>query len=291
LPFYTKFDDLSYNQKTSDMKKIILLFGFLFISIFSFAQDEETRDMIPLNWFIRVSPSIFAINSTPSTINFDFIDDDYVQPDSAFATLDTKNMWSYGFSAEMSYMTKKDFTITHNAFIGLGANTTWTYMSQISLGKEFIFSKFFVQPRIGLAYIYNNLKLGEFYTENKSYFEINGRFIQDNMKVRMKSRAFAISPSILVEYPLSSYIGVFVKVSGFYSFGRRSYLTFTGTTDEYDSDGNSITAFENRNFEGNGVYLAINNQQLFSRKTPYLPYNFNSLFVEIGFGVQLMEFY
>ena len=274
------------------MKKTILLFCFLLITVLSFAQEEEdTYDIIPLNWFIRISPSVFAINSTPSTITFDFIDDDYVQPDSAFATLDTKNMWSYGFSAEISYMTKKNFTITHNAFIGLGANTTWTYLSQVSLGKEFTFSKFFVQPRIGLAYIYNNLKLGEFYTENKTYFEINNRFIQDNMKVRMKSRAFAISPSVLVEYPLNKYIGVFVKASGFYSFGRRSYLTFTGTTDEYDSDGNAVTAFENRNFDGNGVYLAINNQQLLSRKTPYLHYNFNSLFVEIGLGVQLFEPY
>jgi hypothetical protein len=273
------------------MKKIILLFGFLLIVVLSFAQDETEYDYLPLNWFVRFSPSVFAINSTPSTINFEFFDDDYVQPDSAFATLDTKNMWSYGFSAEVSYLMKKDFTITHNAFIGLGANNTWTYLSQVSLGREFTFSKFFVQPRIGVAYIYNNLKLGEFYTENKTYFEVNGRFIQDNMRVRMKSRAFAISPSILVEYPVNKYIGVFVKASGFYSFGRRSYLTFTGTTSEYDSDGNAITAFENRNFDSNGVYLAINNQQLLSRKTPYLPYNFNSLFVEIGLGIQLFEPY
>lgn len=262
----------------------------MFFSFLSFGQ-ESTFDLVPLNWFVRFSPGVFAINSNPSTITFEFIDDDFVQPDSAFATLTTKNMWSYGFSAEISHLTKNNFTITHNGFIGLGANATWTYFSQLSLGKELTFSKFFVQPRIGVAYIYNNLKLGEFYTENKPYFEVNGRFIQDNMKVRLKSRTFAISPSILVEYPLRDYVGVFVKASGFYSFGRRSYLTFTGETDEYDADGNAVTAFENRNFNDNNVYVAINNQQLLSRKTPYLHYNFNSLFVEIGLSIQLAEMY
>lgn len=273
------------------MKKSILLFGLLFLANLSFAQDESAYNMIPLNWFVRVSPSVFAINSTPATINFDFIDDDFVQPDSAFAALETKNMWSYGFSAEISYLMKHNFTLTHNAFLGLGANNTWTYLSQVSLGKEFTFEKFFVQPRIGLAYIYNNLRIGTFYSENKDHFEINNRFIIDEMSVRLKSRTFAVSPSFLMEYPINKYVGLFAKVSGFYSFGRRSYLTFTGTTDEYDSDGNAVTAYENRNFDGNGVYLAINNQQLLSRKTPYLHYNFNSLFVEIGLGVQLFEPY
>ncbi|NJN78342.1 MAG: hypothetical protein HC803_08470 [Saprospiraceae bacterium] len=196
-------------------------------------------------------------------------------------------MWSYGFSMEMSYLMKKDFTITHNAFIGLGSNTTWTYISQLSLGKEMTFGRFYVQPRIGLAYIYNNLKIGEFYSDNKGYFDVNNRHIYDDMRVRLKSRTFAISPTVLVEYPIKEYVGVFAKLSGFYSFGRRSYLTFTGITDEYDADGNAVTAYENRNFDGNGVYFAINKQQLFSRQSPYLHYNFNTMFVEIGLSVQL----
>lgn len=273
------------------MRKLILLFGFLLITILSFAQDEGEYEVSPLNWFTRFSPSVFAINSTPSTITFDFIDDDFVLPDTAFTNLETKNMWSYGFSAEVSYLLKKDFTISHNAFIGLGANGTWTYSSQLSLGREFSFGKVYIQPRIGLAYIYNNLKLGTFYGEKKDYFEVNNRYIYDDMRVRLKSRTFAISPTVLVEYPIKNYVSVFMKVSGFYSFGRRSYLTFIGTTDEYDSEGDAVTAHENRNFDGNGVYLAINNQQLISRKSPYLNYNFNSLFLELGFGLQLVELY
>lgn len=274
------------------MKKIILLIASLFLTILVFGQDEtEDSNLYPLNWFVRLSPSVFTINSTPATIDFQFLDDDFVQQDSANASFETNSMWSYGLNAEVSYLLKRNFTISHNAFFGFGANSMFTYYSQLSFGKEMVFGKFYVQPRLGISYIYSSLKIDDFYSDNKGYFEINGRYIYDDMSVKLKSRTFAASPSVLIEYPLKEFISVFGQVGGCYSFGRRSYLTFSGITDEYDSEGDAITAHENRNFDDSNINLSINNRQLLSRTSPYLHYNFNSVFVQVGIGIRLVEEY
>ncbi len=110
------------------------------------------------------------------------------------------------------------------------------------------------------------------------------------MKVSLKSRAFAINPSVLVEYPIGKYVAVFGQIGGFYTFSRASFLTFSGVTDEYDSDGNAITAFESRNFDHYNIDFFVNNRKLLSRQSPYLHYNFNSLFLQFGFCLQLVTF-
>ncbi len=272
------------------MKKLLLFTVSLLFSLPIFAQ-EEAYEMYPLNWFVRVSPGILATNSAPATIDLSFKDDDIAFPDSAFGTLETNNLWSYGLNAEVSYLMKYDLTISHNAFFGIGAKGMFTYSSTLELGKEMPFGKLFVQPRIGLSYIYSNLRIDDFFPANKVYFEINNRYIYDGMRVLLRSRTFALSPSVLIDYPINDYISVFGKVGGYYSFGRRSYLTFTGETDEVDDEGNYITAYENRNFNHPNIDFRINNQQLASRQSPYLHYNFNTFFVQLGFTIQLMEFY
>lgn len=274
------------------MKKNLLLLSCLFLAMTGFAQEEEDEyEMYPTSWFVRCSPAIFAINSFPATIDFKFIDDDFVQPDSAFVSFDTDKMWSYGFNAELSYMFKNEFTLSHNAFMGLGSKGMFTYYSQVSIGKEMIFGQFYVQPRLGVGYIYSQLKIDDFYSDNKGYFEINNRYIYDDMKVRLKSRTFAVSPSVIIEYPIKEYLTIFGQINGFYSFGRRSYLSFTGITDEYNEEGEAITAYENRDFNGYGVDFSINGQQLLSRQSPYLHYNFNTISFQIGVGIQLMQLY
>lgn len=273
------------------MKKLLFLLIGLSYTFSVFAQDEEAYELYPLNWFLRLSPGMFAINSTPATMDLFFLDDDVAFPDSAFSTLETNNMWSYGVNAEVSYLLKGDFTISHNAFFGFGANAMFTYYSNLEFGKELSFSKVFIQPRIGLSYIYSSLTIDDFFPENKAYFEINNRFIYDGMRAKLKSRAFAITPSVILDYPLNDYISVFGKFGGHYTFGRRSYLTFTGETDEVDSEGNYITAYENRNFNHPDIDFRINNQRIVSRQSPFLHYNFNSFFVQFGITLRLMEFY
>ena len=274
------------------MKKLLLFIICALFTLPTFAQEEDDEyEMYPLNWFLRVSPGVFAINSNPATMELFFLDDDIVAPDSAFSTLETNNLWSYGLNAEVSYLLNRDFTISHNAFFGFGAKDMFTYYSNLEFGKEIVFDKFFVQPRIGVSYIYSSLKIDEVYSERKAYFEINNRYIYDGMKVRLKSRTFAVTPSVIVDYPINDYVSAFSKFGGHYSFGRRSYLTFTGETDEINEDGEYITAYENRNFDHQNIDFSVNGQQLFSRQSPYLHYNFNAFFVQFGLTIRLMEFY
>ena len=272
------------------MKKLLLLTVGLLFSILLFAQEEEEDyELYPLNWFVRFSPSVFAINSNPATMELFFLDDDFVVPDSAFTSLETNNMWSYGLNAEVSYLMNGDFTINHNAFFGFGSKGMFTYYSHLNIGRELPFGKLFVQPRIGMSYIYSSLTIGDFFPERKDYFEINNRFIYDGMRVKLKSRTFAVTPSVLVEYPIGDFFSVFGQVGGHYSFGRRTYLTFTGETDEVDEDGNYVTAYENKDFSDENIEFSINEQQLFSRQSPYLHYNFNSIFVQMGLTIRLAE--
>lgn len=273
------------------MKKLLLLTVCVWFALPIFAQEEEEYEIYPLNWFVRVSPGMFAINSTPSTMDLFFLDDDIAFPDSAFATLETNNLWSYGLNAEVSYLMNGDFTVSHNAFFGIGAKGMFTYSSNLEFGKEMPFGKLFIQPRIGISYIYTSVTIEEFFPFSKDYFEINNRFIYDGMRAKLKSRTFAVTPSVVIDYPINNYISIFTKVGGHYSFGRRSYLTFVGETDEVDSEGDYITAYENRNFNHPNIDFRINDQQLLSRQSPYLPYNFNSFFVQFGVTLRLIESY
>ncbi|MFK7950499.1 MAG: hypothetical protein AB8G11_23130 [Saprospiraceae bacterium] len=273
------------------MKKLLLFIVCVFFTLSIFGQEEETYEMYPLNWFVRVSPGMFAINSTPATMDLFFLDDDIAFPDSAFGTLETNNMWSYGLNAEVSYLMNGDFTVSHNAFFGIGANGMFTYSSNLEFGRELPFGKLFVQPRIGISYIHTSLRIDEFFPFNKDFFQVNNRFIYDGMRAKLKSRAFAVTPSVIIDYPINNYVSIFTKVGGHYSFGRRSYLTFIGETDEVDSEGDYITAHENRNFNHPNIDFSIDGQQLVSRQSPYLNYNFNSFFVQFGLTIRLMEFY
>lgn len=266
--------------------RYIILLVFLFISQGVQAQEEG----YPLNWFIKLSPTVYAVNAIPATIDFQFTDDDFVFPDSSSITQETNSLWTYGANFDVTYLLPKDYTISLNNYFGFGQAFT-TYTTQLAFGREFPFKKCYIQPSIGIGYIYSRLKIGDFYSENKDYFEIDDRFIYDDMTVRMKSRAFSINPAITVEYPIRKYISLFVKITGAYTFGRSSYLTFSGETDEVDEEGDYITAYESRNFNHPNLNIAVNGQTLSSRQSPYLHYNFNTAQVQFGVSIRLVETY
>lgn len=274
------------------MKKNTLIAVCLFLSFVSFAQENNRDyDLYPTNWFLRLSPGILATKAIPATIDLSFKDDDLSLPDTASTSIETDNLWSYGINAEISYLMKHDLTLTHNAFFGVGDRGMFTYSSTLEFGKEMPFGKFFVQPRFGISYIFSNLRIGSFYSNRKAYFDINNRRIYDEMRVLLRSRTFALTPSVSIDYPINDYISIFTKFGGNYTFGRRSYLTFTGETDEVDQEGDYIVAYERRNFDNANVDIRINEQQLFSTQSPYLHYNFNTFFIQLGATVQIVEFY
>jgi hypothetical protein len=274
------------------MKKYLLSAICLSLSLMIVAQDKDHNyDIYPTNWFLRLSPGILATNSFPATIDVAFKDDDLSRPDSAYNLIETGNLWSYGINAEISYLMKHDLTLSHNAFFGVGERGMFTYSSTLEFGKEMPFGKLFVQPRFGLAYIFSNLEVGSFYPNNKDYFDINYRYIYDEMRLLLRSRTFALSPSVSIDYPINDYISLFGKFGVYYTFGRRSYLVFSGETDEINQDGDYVVAYERRDFDHSNVDFRINDQQLFNTQSPYLHYNFNTFFFQIGATIQIVELY
>jgi hypothetical protein len=267
------------------MKRFFFLLVLILINRPLIAQEAVDY---PLNWFIKLSPTVYTVNSVPATIDFQFEDDDFAFPDSISSVLETNSLWTYGANFDLTYLLPKDFTISANNYFGFGQNFT-TYTTQLAFGREFPLKKFYIQPSIGIGFIYSRLKIDDFQSENKGYFEINNRFIYDDLTVRMKSRAFSVNPAVTVEYPIKDYVSLFLKITGAYTFGKASYLTFSGETDEIDEDGDYITAYENRNFNDQNVFLSINDQILSSRQSSYLHYNFNALQWQFGISVRLVE--
>lgn len=269
------------------MKKIVLFFIFILIKNLLIAQEAVDY---PLNWFVKLSPTVYTVNSVPATIDFQFKDDDSIFPDSISTIKETNKLWTYGANFDITYLFPKDFTISANNFFGFGRDFT-TYTSQLAFGREFPIKKFYIQPSIGIGFIYSRLKIDDFRSDNKEYFEIDNRFIYEDLTVRIKSRAFSVNPAITVEYPIKKYLSIFTKITGAFTFGKANYLTFSGETDEVNEEGEYITAYENRNFNHENINLTINNQNLSSRQSPYLPYNFNTFQFQLGISIRLVEVY
>jgi hypothetical protein len=267
--------------------KYFTLFVLILLSQVLEAQEEVDY---PLNWFVRFSPTVYAVHAIPATIDFQFIDDDFVFPDSSSVIQETNSLWTYGANLDIAYLLPKDYTISFNNYFGGGRDFT-TYTTQLAFGREFPFKKVYIQPSIGIGYIYSRLKIGDFNSQNKDYFEIDNRFIYEDLTVRMKSRAFSVNPAFAVEYPIKKYVSIFAKLTGAFTFGRTTYLTFSGETDEINDDGEYVTAYEHRNFNHPNLSIAINEQVLSSRESPYLHYDFNTIQFQFGISIRLVETY
>lgn len=278
------------------MKNLCTIILFLAIPMLILAQDttdyeneddfyyEEYEDL-PLNNFFRISTNLFTVNAVPSEIDFLLIEDqvDFFIPDTLSSFFSTGNLWTYGLGIEFAQLVGDNYVWSFNNHIGWGDKTYFfTYITQLGVGKEFPLGKIYAQPMVSLGYIYSSYWMDEFESFDKGFFEFNQNIIISDLAVKLKSRAFSISPSLSLDFPISETLSIYAKGSAFYTFGRKSYGKVTGTTDQVDDEGNSITAYERIHFASQRLKLHINNQLINNSKSPFIHYNFNSVLVQLG---------
>ena len=281
----------------------LLILSFLFF--FSAAQAQEnqenqeiteeeyTEEGYPLNTFLRLSTSLFMVNSSPADIDFAFWDDDLVDTDSISGFRETDNLWTYGLNFGLGFLIEPDWVINIDTHLGLGnKGRFFNYVGQFGLGKEFKFGSVYIQPSLSLGYVYSSLNLGDYESNTKGYFQVNDSYIFDDLSVHLKSRAATISPAVFVEYSIRRELSIFVKVSVNYTFWDTHFITLGGETDEVNADGETISANERINFtERNRLVFNVNNQPIVDKKSPYFHYNFNSTLVQVGlsFAFNILE--
>lgn len=270
--------------------KFLYILLFLCCTTVIFAQEEIEEEEIevmdettPVHSFLRVSPSLFLVNSSPSTIDYEFWDHDLSYPDSISGSRDIDNMWTYGLNFGFGRLIGKSTVINLDNHIGWGSNGKFfNYVGQLGVGREFRFGEFYIQPILSMGFVSSIYNLGTHPSNNKGYFQINDTYINNQLTARLKSRAVTLSPAVLLEYSIRRNISVFGKISIHYSFWETNYLSFSGETDEVDEDGNAVTASERIDFNHNRLDFYINNKKIEEKRSPYIPYNFNSLLIQIG---------
>ena len=276
------------------LKFLAFLFGCLSLFITlpntTFAQDEtEEREeesdyeieTVPTNSFIKISLGLNTINANSSEIDFQFWDDGF--PVDSIATIQQINsLWAYGGAFDFTYLMKGNFTLNVNNFVGLG-NDFFNYVGQVALGYEYITEPFIIQPSLGAGFIYSEYRFGTYFPSAKQLFQIDGNSTFD-LRAKLMSHAFAVSPAIYIEYPLKNKpnLSVFAKVTGFYTFGRYSYISLSGETEFVDEDGDPIRETATRQLNDNSVLLTINGTEINDRQSSNLNYNFNSLLIQFG---------
>jgi hypothetical protein len=289
-------------------KKLLFLAFFLFLFSTIQAQEEESvedegtfegeeyiEEDYPLNTFLRLSTSVFTVNSNPTDIDFQFWDDDLIDTDSISGFRQTNSLWTYGINFGLGFLIEPDWIINLDTHLGFGGRgRSFNYVGQLGVGKEFKFGSFYIQPSLAFGFVYSSLSLGDYGSDTKGYFEVNDSYIFDDLSVSLRSRAMTISPAVFIEYSIRREISVFAKVSVHYSFWDTHFIALGGETDEVNSDGETITANERINFtERNRLVFNVNNQPIVDKKSPYFPYNFNSTLIQVGisFAFNLLDGY
>ena len=278
------------------MKNLYAVILFLAIPIFIVAQDstfyenedefyEEEYEDLPLNAFFRVTTNLFAVNSVPADIDFLLIEDqvDFFASDTLSSFFSTGNLWTYGLGIEFAQLFGDNYVWSFNNHIGWGDKTYFfTYITQAGVGKEFQLGKVYAQPMISLGFISSSYWMDEFDGFDKGFFEFNQNVIISDLTTKLKSRTFSISPSLSLDFPINETLAIYAKGNVFYTFGRKTFVRVTGTTDQVDDEGNNVTAYERVNFIDNRLELYINNQLISDVKSPFLHYNMNSVLVQLG---------
>lgn len=273
-----------------------MIFVGLFLAFGAQAQEDEwdgdewdgaaaEEEGLPLNTFIRFSPSSFLIHSVPAQIDFKLLDDDFFQPDSITDFSATNSLQTYGLSLDIAQLVGNNYIWSVNTYIGWADYFQFfNYIGQIGIGKEFQLGNVFLQPTASLGFVTTSYRIGQYNDFSKGYFELNNQFIISDLVAKFKSNAFSLSPALSVELPLSEHLFLFAKGSLFLTFNRRSFIRVSGETDEFDSDGNRITAYEKIHLSDGQLELLINNRAITSKQSPYLHYNMNSVLLQLGFS-------
>ncbi len=276
------------------MKNLYITALFLIIPILVFAQDstsddnddefyEEEYEELPLNAFFRITTNLFMVNSVPSDIDFLLTEDDFFVPDTLSSSFSTGNLWTYGFGLEVAQLFGNDYVWSFSNHVGWGDKAYFfTYITQIGIGKEFRLGKIYAQPMASLGFISSSYWMDEFNNFDKGFFAFNQKIIVSSLVAKFKSRAFSVSPSLSLDFPINETLSIYAKGTAFYTIGRKSFVRITGTTDEVNEEGENITAYERVNFADRRLELRINNQLINDVKSPFLHYNLNSIFVQFG---------
>lgn len=269
------------------MKSIYTLLLISLCTVFSFAQkdeydtyEEEEYEDLPLNTFFRVTTNVFTINSIPSSLELNLMDDDFGFVES---TLESGNLQTYGIGVELAHLFGNNYVWSFNNHVGWADfGRFFTYLVQAGIGKEFEVGRFYIDPMLSLGYTFSSQRIARFDELPNGYFLLNGSFIIDNMVTKFKSRGFHISPSISLDFPITEVLSLYMKGGIYYTFGRESFIRVTGETDEIDEDGNNISTYERVNFIDNRLEFRINNQLITSSQSPFIHYNLNNALIQIG---------
>lgn len=265
---------------------IIICIGFLNIALAQEEIIEEEDETIPTNWFMKVSLGLNTINSTEGTLDFQFWDDGF--PTDSIATVQSlDNLWAYGAALDFTYLMQGNFTLNINNFFGGGGGMI-NYIGQLGVGYEYLAGSFVFQPNLSVGFIYSAYNIGTYFPSSKSVFNVNNTSTFD-LRTKLVSNAFLLSPSIYVEYPMKKRpnIAFFAKASVFYTFGRYSYVSFSGETEFVDEDGDPIRENFSQQLNDNSLEVSINGTPIVDRKTPNLNYNFNSLLIQVGVSFRI----
>lgn len=249
-------------------------------------QDTEAGD---INLFLRASISVFAINAVDAYIQYELWDDDPTFPEIITDSLNTGSLWSYGFHLGAGFLVGRNTVINLDNHIGIGdEGDLFNTVTQLGVGKEYRFGRVYVQPSLAIAYIATNQLLGHHAPTNKNYYEFDGSFIFDDLRVGLKSRAFALSPTCMVEYEWKRHLSFFARGSFNYTFWRTTFVSVSGETDETDNDGDYVSATERAPFGGyNLLDFRINGRQITNDESPYLNFNFNAPMIQVGISLNL----
>jgi len=291
---------LILKEKNPRMKNFYLLLFFSFLAVNATAQEDSTsydeideyefedEEDSPITIFSRLSLSMFTLTANPAELEVAFWDDDFIDTDSIYGVSNTDKLWTYGINFGFGFLMKDTWMLNIDNHLGWGAGgRLFNYNLHIGIGREFRFNQFFIQPIFSLGYIGTNFKMGEYPPSTKDYFVVNDQYIYDNLTVRLKGRAFTLSPALFVEYQLSREISIFGKATINYSFWDTHFVTVGGKTDEIDEDGDAITATERIRFDDSRLIFNVNNQKIIGSESPYLHYNLNGVQFQVGlsFGV------
>jgi hypothetical protein len=234
---------------------------------------------------------MFIVNSFPSTMELTFFDDAFQDKDSIYSVFETNNLWTYGMSVGFQHLFPYDFIVYWENYGGFGGKFLrfFNYVTTLGVGREFLFDGIAAQPSFGISFIYTSHKIDNYESTRKGYFEINNRFIVETLTARLQSRAFAFTPALAVEIPFkkNNNVSFFVKANFNYTFERKSYLRFSGITDELNTEGEPVNAYERKNFGDEGVTFIVNRQQIFDTETAELPYNLNGILLQVGLSARL----
>ena len=274
------------------MKILYTVFLFLIIPMFVCAQDtttdedefyEEEYEELPLNTFFRVTTNLFMVNSVPSDMDLLLREDNFFNSDTLASSFSTGNLWTYGLGVEIAQLFGDGYVWSFNNNVGWGDRAYFfTYITQVGVGKEFQLGKIYAQPMVSLGYISSSYWMDEFNDFDKGFFEFSQKTIVSDLVVKFKSRTFSINPSLSLDFPINEILSIYAKGSAFYTFGRRSFVRVSGTTDQVNDEGENITAFERVNFADPRLDLKINDQLISNVQSPFLHYNMNSVLIQLG---------